>query len=378
VKRIVLVAAAVAAVASSTAGAAPLVKGPAYTWGLNTHGQLGLGYSSNDVNTPTKVVSLGQVRGVAAGQRHTLAARKDGTIWAFGDNTAGQLGNGTTDPAYSPVQVTGLASATAVAAGWDHSLALRADGTVWAWGGDYAGQLGDGQTTTERTPVQVPGLANIIAIAAGHTSSFAIGADGTLWAWGGNEWGQLGDGSETSHLTPEPVLTAVSAVSAGEVHTLAVRSDGTVWAWGNDSYDQLGFVPPDPANPAQLVPAQVAGIAGATGVAAGYTHSLAVLGDGSVLAWGDNTYGQLGNGSSGEITPTPAPVTGLSGITAVAAGWVHSLALAGNGHVYAWGSNFYGQLGTGSTDPGSQLAPVEVAQKGFSAIAVGEAHDIGF
>src|SRR3982751_5415773 len=131
VKRIVLVAAAVTAVASSTAGAAPLVKGPAYTWGLNTHGQLGLGYSSNDLNTPTKVVSLGQVRGVAAGQRHTLAARKDGTIWAFGDNAAGQLGNGTTDPAYSPVQVTGLAHATAVAAGWDHSPALRAGGGGW-------------------------------------------------------------------------------------------------------------------------------------------------------------------------------------------------------------------------------------------------------
>ncbi|HZH78690.1 MAG TPA: RCC1 repeat-containing protein, partial [Archangium sp.] len=168
------------------------------------------------------------------GFSHSLAVRPDGTVWAWGNNTYGQLGDGTNTRRHTPVRVNGLSGVVAVAAGGGHSVAVRGDGTVWTWGNNMFGQLGDGTTTERWTPMQVRGLSGVVAVAAGGASSLAVREDGTAWAWGDNDTGQLGDGTSTRRWTPVQVngLSDVVAVATGGTHSLAARKDGTVWAWG--------------------------------------------------------------------------------------------------------------------------------------------------
>jgi hypothetical protein len=206
------------------------------------------------------VTGLTGVTQVAAGTFHSLAVRSDGTVWAWGANNGGQLGDGTTTNRSVPVQVTGLTGVTQVAAGTFHSLAVRSDGTVWAWGNNLHGQLGDGTTTNRSVPVQVTGLSGVTQVAAGWGQSLAVKSDGTVWAWGYNLQGELGDGTTTDSPVPVPVagLSGVVQVAAtggiGGGESLAVKSDGTVWAWGI----HIGSVP-----------VQVAGLSGVTQLAAG-------------------------------------------------------------------------------------------------------------
>jgi alpha-tubulin suppressor-like RCC1 family protein len=218
-----------------------------------------------------------------------------------------------------------------------------------------------------------------VAVAANVGSSFALGSDGTLWSWGGNSWGQLGDGTTTDRSTPAPVLANVVAVSAGEAHTLAVRSDGSVWGWGADFSYQLAYAPdPTDPHPDRTAPAPIDGISGAIGVAAGYDHSLAVLANGSVLAWGDDANGELGIGSNNDYSVAPVVVPGLTNIVAVAAGFNYSLALGSKGHAWGFGADNYGQLGNGYPSDTEYNSPVGVAIHGLSGIAAGESHGIGF
>ncbi|BAS26700.1 hypothetical protein LIP_0843 [Limnochorda pilosa] len=183
------------------------------------------------------------VAAVAAGDLHSLARQTDGTVWTWGDNDAGQLGDGTTLDRNTPARVDGLNGVAAVAAGSYHNLALKEDGTIWAWGRNNLGQLGDGTTTTTRpTPVQVSGLTGVVDVAAGWDHSLALRSDGTVWAWGYNAFGQVGIGSTTEQHTPVQIsgLTGIVAVAGGGYHSLALKSDGTVWAWGYNSTGQLG------------------------------------------------------------------------------------------------------------------------------------------
>ena len=180
---------------------------------------------------------------IAGGRVHAIALKSDGTVWAWGYNAYGQLGDGTT--AWSrptPVQVSGLSGVTAIAAGGYHTIALKSDGTVWTWGANGNGQLGDGTTTERKTPVQVSGLSSVTAIAAGSSHTIALKSDGTVWTWGANGSGQLGDGTNTERTTPVQVsgLSGVTAISGGESHTITLKSDGTVWTWGANASGQLG------------------------------------------------------------------------------------------------------------------------------------------
>lgn len=170
--------------------------------------------------------AFGDVQTIAAGSGHTLALKNDGTVWAWGDNYYGQLGDGTTTERHAPVQVTGLAGVTAIAAGGGHTVALRNDGTVWAWGDNYYGQLGDATATESHTPVQVTGLSGVTAIAGGGAHTVALKSDGTVWSWGDNSYGQLSDGTTTQRLTPVPVTgslviltTIFSGNGGGSVHS---------------------------------------------------------------------------------------------------------------------------------------------------------------
>ncbi|MCR2806297.1 RCC1 domain-containing protein [Paenibacillus soyae] len=221
--------------------------------GVLGDGEWTMGDESTEVHTPIQVQGLDSVVDIAAGHLHSLALRSDGTVWAWGNNDSGQHGvpggltfnDGpyTTTYRHTPVQVQGLDSVVAIAAGYSHSLALKSDGTVWAWGHNSSGQLGDASTTNRFTPVQVTNLGSVTAIAAGSSHSLALKSDGTVWTWGHNASGQLGDGSTTNRSSPVQVsgLDSVSSIGTNDgSHSVAVKSDGTIWAWGANNAGQLG------------------------------------------------------------------------------------------------------------------------------------------
>jgi alpha-tubulin suppressor-like RCC1 family protein len=323
------------------------------------------------------------------------ASAQTTTAWDWGCNMYGQLGNGSITNSDVPV-ATGLESATRVAGGSWHSLALTANGTstVWAWGDNFFGQLGNGSTTTQsNVPVEVtPTWTQFAAtapteIAAGGEHSLVLTADGKVYAWGDNSYGQLGN-NDTPNNSPipfpvlDPSLTdffpsgsaTATAISAGEWHSLAItmlNGSSTVWAWGNNTFGQLG----DNTTVSKGIPQEVTTLAGVTvtAIAAGGQHSLALDSTGQVYAWGSNAYGQLGDGTTTNQL-TPQLITALTGVTvvAIAAGDKHSLALDGNNQVYAWGLNSDGQLGDGSTT--NRLVPVAVGGLTATAIAGGGSH----
>ncbi|NPD29551.1 RCC1 domain-containing protein, partial [Corallococcus exiguus] len=222
---------------------------------------------------------------VRAGRLHSLGLQADGTVWAWGRNRYGQLGNNTTTDRLAPVKVTGLTGVVVdIAAGNEHSLALKADGTVWAWGLNDLGQLGDNSTTQRLKPVKVSGLTGVAAVAAGYRYSLALKTDGTVWAWGDNDSGKLGDGTRVRKLKPVQVvgLTGVAGVSAGYGHSLAFKTDGTVWGWGSNSVGALG----DGTNYYErLTPVQTSGLSGVVALAARSSRSFALKSDGTVWAW---------------------------------------------------------------------------------------------
>ena len=210
--------------------------------GSNGSGQLGDGTTTDRTNL-VGVLNLTNAVGVAAGALHSLAWAADGTAWAWGDDTYGQLGDGNSSGQQSsPVQIANLSGIVQMAGGYQHSLALDSSSDVWVWGNNSSGQLGDGTTTHQTTPEQLSGLNNVVGIAAGGAHSLALVSDETVRAWGNNSYGQIGDGTTTQRTTPVTVsgLTNAFEIAAGYNHSLAVVSDETVRAWGYNNYGQIG------------------------------------------------------------------------------------------------------------------------------------------
>ncbi|MCL2088900.1 MAG: Ig-like domain-containing protein [Oscillospiraceae bacterium] len=329
--------------------------GTVWAWGYNGYGQLGDGTTTNS-HTPVQVSGLTEVTAISAGYGHTMALKSDGTVWAWGDNQFGQLGDGTIIDRHTPIQVSGLTGVTAISAGYEHTIALKSDGTVWAWGYNSRGQLGDGTTTHCTAPVQVSDLTGVTAISAGDYHTAALKSDGTVWAWGWNLYIQLGDGTYTDfHTTPVQVsgLTEVTAISAGYYNTVALKSDGTVWAWGYNWSGQLG----DGTTTEHRTPVQVFGLTGVTAISAEYEHTIALKSDGTVWAWGGNSVGRLGDGTTTD-RHTPVQVSGLTGVTSISAGNRHTIALRSDGTVWTWGWNYDGQIGDNTTT--TRNTPVQV------------------
>jgi len=309
---------------------------------------------------------------VSAGTNYRVVLKADGTVWTWGTNANGQLGDGTTIPKESPVQVSGLSQVISVNGGWAHTVALKADGTVWTWGENTFGQLGDGTKTNRNIPTAVNGLSGVVEAKAGVSHTVALKDDGTVWCWGSNESGMLGDGTDEDRATPVQVtgLSDVINVDAGMVHTVALKSDGTVWCWGYNYNGQLG----NGTTTESETPVQVNGLTGVVKIKAGAGHNLALKGDGTLWAWGNNESGQLGNGNQIDQT-VPVAISTLNDIASFDAASTHSMVLKNDGSIRAWGNNDYGQLGDGTTT--SRSEPVLVAEiTGITALGSSDFYSI--
>lgn len=346
------------------------------SWGANGYGQLGIG-SRIDKSLPHAVdISFTPVS-FATGGAHGVAVAADGTVRAWGLNSSGQLGDGTGTIRSTPVQVvdsdgvTPLSGIVAIAAGGRHTLALKDDGTVLAWGSNTKGQLGNDSTTSSKVPVKVAGLESVTAIAAGGEFSLALRSDGTVWAWGSNAKGQLGDGTTANSKVPVQVQikkngsdVVITAIAAGGSHAMAIAEDGKVWAWGYNFFGQLGNN--SAANSATAIEVIMpSNTSVATSISAGLDHSLAVI-DNKVYAWGYNKNGQVGNGAElNTETPVRTPTNvidadknPLVNFLSVTAGGYHSMARDNSGKLWTWGRNAHGQLGVGNRTSRSYAAEV--------------------
>ena len=348
---------------------------------------------------------------VAGGGAFTLVVKSDGTVWAFGLNNNGQLGINSILTNKTPIQISGLTNVATVAAGGMHSLALTSTGALYVWGDNQYGQVGDGAPPTDRKIPYLLSLSNVTAIAAGEFHSLALTSNGNVYAWGRNNLGQIGNGGSTSTnvTTPTLVLTGAVAIGAGRTHSLAVKSDGTAWAWGSNGSGQLGNNATSTG--ATSLPVQMQGITSASKIVGGEAHSLIILSDktvkgagengagqladttptdrwvavtvgaltnvaqivsgldhafarltdGSVWGWGENSGGELGLGANTTDQRSPVQISGLTGVTAIAAGWSHSIAVDSAGVVSTWGANASSQLGDGTGDARSTPTPISGA-----------------
>jgi alpha-tubulin suppressor-like RCC1 family protein len=350
-----------------------------YGFGSNGNGRLGDNTITSRLSPVSVVGGFIDWISASAGNSHSLGLRANGTLWAWGNNLNGRLGDNTITSSRSPVSVVGgFTDWVQASAGNSHSLGVRANGTVWAWGLNTNGRLGDNSTTDRSSPVSVVGgFTDWIEASAGGDHSLGVRANGTLWAWGENVDGQLGDNTLTSRLSPVSVVGGFvdwASASAGTSHSLGVRANGTLWAWGLNSFGRLG----DDSTATRSSPVSVVG--GFTdwiSASAGMSHSLGVRTNGTVWAWGLNTDGRLGNNL---ITSRNSPVSVVGGFTdwvQASAGDYHSLGVRANGTLWAWGNNGNGRLGDNTIT--SRLSPVSVVG-GFTdwvSASAGGAHSLG-
>jgi alpha-tubulin suppressor-like RCC1 family protein len=336
-------------------------------WGRDPDGQAARPPSpTRQITAPVPIELPGKALQVAVGESSQYALLEDGTVVAWGTNDEGQLGNGPLGasgelgrypkPSVTPVRVTGLSGIVQIAAGMKHAVALKGDGTVWAWGRRDNGEIGDGEPTGLRPlraigPVRVPGLEGITQIAVDGSHNLALRSDGHVMAWGSNGGGELGLGTRVTGWRPAEVkgLDRVVAIAAGiggiagGGSSGAVRDDGSVWMWGSNVSAQLGNgvgpLAPDDEGGRVLTPVPVKAIKGARRLSIGAGHVAALLGDGTLRMWGHDGWGQTGVGTSGYYQKTPVTVKHAN-VAAVYLGGYHSLAVDTDGTLWIWGNNF--------------------------------------
>ena len=335
-----------------------------YAWGYNGQGQLGVG-NSIDTTLPIIVYFPGGLiscKAISGGFEFCLAIGGNGNLYAWGQNSHGQLGTGDTTERYFPVKIdfpAGVTKWIAVAAGMYHSLAIGDNGNLYTCGINSDGELGFGDTASRNALTLVPfpdGVTGWKSVAAGAYHSLAIGNDNNIYSWGQNGWAQLGIGSVDEQFAPAQVplpkgVTGWKIVAAGGHHSLAIGNNGNLYTWGDNDNVQLGLGDRTYGWTPNLV-SLPNGVTGWKTVAAGQSHSLAISNDGGLYAWGFNAWGQLGLGQLDVTDDQNMPVfvpfpDGVTGWKSVSAGAYHSLAIGSDGNLYAWGDNGLGQLGLG-------------------------------
>ena len=314
---------------------------------------------------------------VAAGDFDTFALKDNGDVWAWGKNDKGQLGDGTTNSSLTPVKVADGHKFVQISAGYDYTLAIDTDGYAWAWGGNDDGKLGNGTTTGSTTPVQVSGGHKFRQITTDYNRAVALDTNGNIWAWGRNDYGQLGNGTTTNSSTPVQVKSdrKFRKISSGVYHTVALDTGGNIWTWGGNEDGQLGNGARGPGTESSI-PVKVKSDRKFTQISAGFYHTVAIDTMGQAWAWGSNNSGQLGNSTSGLgfSKSTPVQVSGGHKFTRISARF-HTIALDENGDTWAWGDNEFGQLGDGTTTDKS--TPVQVADgHRFTRISAGRFHTV--
>jgi alpha-tubulin suppressor-like RCC1 family protein len=317
---------------------------------------------------------------VSAGYAHTCALTVDGGVKCWGNNNSGQLGDGTTSGRFIPLDVlelwTGIG--TIDAGGW-HSCAVTKGGVGKCWGVNFSGQLGDGTTMSRSIPSDVAGLSNGVAsISAAVEHTCALTSSGGVKCWGYNWYGQLGDGTGNSSTTPVDVVglsNGTVVISSGQYHTCALTTGGGIKCWGSNTFGQLGDGTGSHTNNFQPTPVEVIGLgSGVVAISSGMWHTCAVTTAGGVKCWGNNDRSQLGDGTT-TLRTAPVDVVGLSsGVAAVSAGEYHTCALTKRGGVKCWGDNLFGQLGDGTKNGSSTPVDVLELSSGVSAISAGYSH----
>jgi alpha-tubulin suppressor-like RCC1 family protein len=363
--------------------------GAVLCWGFNQYGQLGNGTTANST-TPVVVSGISTAIAVTLGKYFACATLSSGSLKCWGLNSSGQLGNGATTNSSTPVAVSGLASGVvtmSAQATSAHACAITTAGSLLCWGLNSSGQLGIGSKTNSSTPVVIPGfvassIPNQQILGIGASNSCAIDSAGAAWCWGENSYGELGNGTTSNSSVPvQNGLKGINSASGAVVAAIALTSNsacgvvstGALYCWGNNEAGQVGAG--NTTNLLYLSPSLVIGFGGGIGaVTAGDNFSCALTMAGTVICWGDNTYGQTGNAGSSKYL-TPVLVTGLSSSAiGIAAGDNHACALIYNGTVQCWGLNSSGQLGNGTTINSATPVAVNGITGSVVAIAAGGGH----
>jgi len=352
-----------------------------WNWGNNPDGELG-DSTTNFKSSPVQTVAGGtNWKQVAAGARlHTAAIKTDGTLWLWGHNAYGNLGDSTTTAKSSPVQtVSGGSNWKQVASGFYYTTAIKTDGTLWTWGNNTYGQLGDNTRTAKSSPVQtVAAGTNWKQVAGGQQHTAAIKTDGTLWIWGHNGNGQLGDNTTAQKSSPVQTVsggTNWKLVAGGNYHTASIKTDGTLWLWGRNTIGQLGDN--TVANKSSPVQTVAAGTNWKL-VAAGAYHTAVIKTDGTLWLWGHNTNGRLGDNTATNASSPIQTVSGGTNWKSVSGGNSHTAAIKTDGTLWTWGYNGNGQLGNNTiVDKSSPIQTVsggtnwkQVACEGYHTAAI--------
>lgn len=319
-----------------------------WCWGSNYMGELGLGHYGGQESRPVRVGRASDWTDISGYDWTTCGVRGQGTLWCWGYNGEGQIGDGSELSRPSPERIGTATTWSTVDVGKQHTCATRTDGTLWCWGSNYRGALGDGTTIDHHVPEQVGAATNWSDVTSGWFFSCATRTDGTLWCWGAGSLGQLGNGGGSDQDAPVQVgdMTDWTAVDAGADHACGIRTQGSLWCWGNNKLGQLGV---GRRTHGAYHPVAVQPASGWLSVSTHYKHTCASRVDQTAYCWGANGSGELGDGY-GARKFRPQQVGGEGSWATVAAGGVHTCGTHLDGSAWCWGSNAYGELGDGTVE----------------------------